>query len=232
MTDQDPATTTPASDAETKPVDAAAQGGEDTGKDTTSQESEDKGKTDKGEEDEFSSMTEEELRKAVKGLRGEIAAKRVEAKTAKAEAAKLLKEKEDAELEKKKKNGEWEKIATEKEAALQKANERAMRAEMRAYAQKEGILDLSDINNVALDGVSMDETTGEIHGAEKVIADLKKAKPHWFKGAEEQKPQSTTSKVSEPAPGKSAPPDYTSMSSEDFAKAEKEYLASVKAKNR
>ena len=197
--------------------------------------------SDDGDDDEFKGLSEE-WQKKFKGLRSEIAAKRQDVKTAreeskvaKEEAAQLRKAKEDEELEKKKKNGEWEKVAEEKDKALLKANDRTMRAELRLAAQREGILDPSDVNSVPLEGLTLDDN-GEVHGAEKLIKKLKADKPHWFKSADppaqKSDPPKSTSKGADPPPGTPAPKDLSKMTAAELDAWEKDYLREVRSARR
>lgn len=181
----------------------------------------------------------DEWRKKVKDLRLENSRRRddtkaakEEAKAAREEAASLKKLKEDEELEKKKKNGEWEEIAKQKDQALQKANERTMRAELRLYAQRAGILDPSDVNNLSLEGLTLDES-GEVHGAEKAIKKLQSDKPHWFKAAEDktgEPPKSTSSKVIEPPAGKPDKKELSDLTDAEYETEKKNFFANLRSK--
>jgi hypothetical protein len=72
--------------------------------------------------------------------------------------------------------------ADEAIAAVQAAAEqRVVRAELKALAVKSGIVDLDGLRLLDLSGVRLDET-GEVHGAEGMIAELKTRKP-WLFGA-------------------------------------------------
>jgi len=59
------------------------------------------------------------------------------------------------------------------------ANERIVRAELKAYAVKAGIVDLDGLRLLDLSGVRMTET-GDVEGAESLIANLRTAKPWLF----------------------------------------------------
>lgn len=115
----------------------------------------------------------EELPAENKTWRGKLTAERSareaserERDAAKAEAAKV---KADAEAAA---NGK----ITE---ATKKADERVIRAEMKAVAAKAGIVDLDALKLADLSKVTVDEN-GEVKGAAEVIEQLKKDKPYLF----------------------------------------------------
>lgn len=64
-------------------------------------------------------------------------------------------------------------------AATAAANERIVRAELKALAVKEGILDLDDLKLIDVAKVKIKDD-GELEGAEDVIKAFKEAKPHKF----------------------------------------------------
>lgn len=206
------------------------------------------------DDDEFGdeeSLSPEESKKLIKALRAGMAKRRqavkdskVREKKAADEAAALRKEKEDAETDRKKKNGEWESVAKdkdktieEKEKAIQRANERSIRAELRAFAIKEGIKDPSDVNHMSLEGLSIDDETGDITGAEKAIKKLKSEKPHYFKESENKddggkgKAKPTSSSLADPPEEtESKPKDLSKMSNAEFADHKKQYIADLRKK--
>jgi hypothetical protein len=194
---------------------------------------------DEGDDDEEVKGLPEKWQKKFEGLKKQVARRsedlqvaKQEVKIAKEEAAALKKAKDDEELEKKKKNGEWEQVAQEKDKALQRANERTMRAELRLFAQQEGILDPSDVNNLSLEGLTLDES-GEVHGAEKVIKKLKADKPHWFKSPEDKKvepPKSTSSPIIEPPKGKAGKGELSDLSPAEYESRKKDFISGLKAR--
>ena len=178
----------------------------------------------------------DDWKKKVKDLRLENSRRRddaktakEEAKTAKEEAAALKKAKADEETEKQKKNGEWEAIANQKDEALKKANERTMRSELKLFAQQNGILDPSDVNNLSLDGITIDDA-GEVHGAEKAIKKLKGDKPHWFKSDTPATPPAPkpTSSGAEPPPGTASAKGLSELSPKEYEERKREFMAGVK----
>jgi hypothetical protein len=59
------------------------------------------------------------------------------------------------------------------------ANERVVRAELKAHAIKAGIVDLDGLRLIDLSGVRLNEA-GDVEGAESLIASLRSAKPWLF----------------------------------------------------
>lgn len=101
---------------------------------------------------------------------------------------------EKEELEKK---GEYEKILAKAESdrkadaekfasEIAKRDRNALLAEAKVAAIKGGIIDPSDVASLDLSDLRMDES-GNIPGIEKKIAELKTAKPHWFKAEQDEK---------------------------------------------
>lgn len=177
------------------------------------------------------------LKKDISKKSEDLKTAKEEAKTAKEESAILRAAKEQEELDKKKKNGEWEEVAKKKESDLQKANERTMRAELKLIAQREGILDPSDVHTMPLDGLTMDEA-GEVHGADKVIKGLKESKPHWFKTADTKKedpkdppPKPTGSSVPPPGKGLPAKEDLSGLTRAELDARWKDYVSGVRARS-
>jgi hypothetical protein len=143
-----------------------------------------------------------------------------------------LTEKEKAEAEAQRKideeQGNWKKIAEENAAALAAKDEKILRAEVRALAIKEGIIDPKIIDRFPLDGVSMDKE-GEIVGVEKFVKDLKKNSAYLFGSPEQKSPEGTTTTT--PAPTPSSNPKSKSaleMTDEEYRKAKAEWLSGEK----
>lgn len=99
-----------------------------------------------------------------------------------------------------------------------KAEQRIIRAELKALAVKAGIIDLDGLKLVDLAGVKLNEA-GDVEGADALIEGLKKAKPYLF-GA----PASSSTAT---PPSKDPPPDKkaTEMSREEYAAARKKAIA-------
>jgi len=81
-------------------------------------------------------------------------------------------------------------------AARSAAEQRVIRAELKAVAVKSGIVDLDGLRLIDLSAVKLDET-GEVQGAETLIDDLRARKP-WLFGA--MSSSSTAKAPSEQAP--------------------------------
>jgi len=76
------------------------------------------------------------------------------------------------------------KAATEAEAkitaAAQAANERIIRAELKAAALKAGMHDLDGLKLADLSKIKLNEETGEVEGADELMAAMKESKPYLF----------------------------------------------------
>ncbi|MDE2472050.1 MAG: hypothetical protein KGL35_25800 [Bradyrhizobium sp.] len=100
---------------------------------------------------------------------------------------------------------------TEKAAQL-----RVIRAEVKAFAVKAGIVDLDGLQLADLSKVTIDDK-GEIVGAEAAIEALRKAKPYLFA-------QTTASGRQPPPSGKPAAKRATEMTPEEYSAAKRELL--------
>lgn len=99
-------------------------------------------------------------------------------------------------------------------AAQTAANERIIRAELKAEAIKAGMVDLDGLKLADLSKVKLNAETGEVEGAEALMTDLKKAKPFLF-GA----PANTShAGTKPPKPGDPEVKDARTMSKEDYVK--------------
>ena len=100
-------------------------------------------------------------------------------------------------------------------AAQAAANERIIRAELKAEAVKAGMVDIDGLKLADLSKVKLNETTGEVEGAEALMAELKKSKPYLFGD-----PGSTShTGTKPPKPGDVVVKKATEMSKEEYAKA-------------
>lgn len=153
------------------------------------------------------------------------------------EAKQKLSEKESAEREAQRQRdieqGNYKKVAEDSEKTVASMKERLMRAEVRAYAIKEGIVDPTIVDLLPLEGVSINDSL-EVVGAEKAIGKYKREKPYLFGGKQDQgtqtttqtDPQGTTSTRTTPAQsGKPAPKDALKMTDEEFQRSMNELLA-------
>jgi hypothetical protein len=106
----------------------------------------------------------------VKELRHENASYRTRAQEAAraAEEAKLAAEKATKDAE--------DRVTS----ATQAANERIIRAELKAAALKAGMVDLDGLKLADLSKVKLNDETGEVEGADELMAAMKEAKPYLF----------------------------------------------------
>lgn len=141
-------------------------------------------------------------REYVKELRHESATYRTKAQEQEA-IAKAAKEAADKAINE----------ATEKLTAAEKAaNDRIIRAELKAEALKAGMIDLDGLKLADLSKVTLDDK-GEVVGAEEMMNALKEAKPYLFgKG-------NTSSTENPPTPEKQQSKRATEMSAEEYAAA-------------
>ncbi|MDE2353839.1 MAG: hypothetical protein KGL17_02340 [Betaproteobacteria bacterium] len=97
--------------------------------------------------------------------------------------------------------------------AAKAANDRVIRAELKAAALKAGMVDLDGLKLADLSTVKINETTGEVEGAEALMEAMKKAKPYLFGAA------STSHGGTPPKPGDPKPKSATEMTAEEYAAA-------------
>lgn len=101
--------------------------------------------------------------------------------------------------------------------AENRANERVIRAELKAAALKAGMVDLDGLKLADLSTVKLNDQ-GEVEGADELMTKLKETKPYLFKQ------QNSTSNPNEPPkPGDKPPKKATEMTAEEYA-AEKKRL--------
>jgi len=134
------------------------------------------------------------------------------------EAATQRRSRQEAEAQAKTHEENAKKAAAEAEAkvtaAQTAANDRIIRAELKAEALKAGMVDLDGLKLADLSKVKLNAETGEVEGAEALMTDLKKAKPFLF-GA----PASTShAGTKPPKPGDPEVKDARTMTAEEYAK--------------
>lgn len=157
----------------------------------------------------------------VKKIHTENAARRKEAE----ELRNKLKEYEDKELAQetdlKKKIEALEKRDKQREAEygekLTASERRYVRAEVRASAIREGIIDPDDVNSMDLSDLRVDDE-GNVSGVAELIAASKERKPHWFKSAksEEKPPEKIKPVVTPGRKDGEATVDYRKVGDSDF----------------
>lgn len=108
--------------------------------------------------------------------------------------------------------------ANDKVTVAQKAaNERIIRAELKASALKAGMVDLDGLKLADLSKVKLNDA-GEVEGADELMTELKKAKPYLFANASSSNSGEPPAK--KPPEGKKA----TEMTAEEYAAAKKALL--------
>lgn len=95
-------------------------------------------------------------------------------------------------------------------AAQAAANERIIRAELKAAAIKAGMIDLDGLKLADLSKVKLGDD-GEVEGAEDLMASLKETKPYLFGES-----STTTNTDKKPAPKEPEVVDVTKMSAEEY----------------
>jgi hypothetical protein len=104
--------------------------------------------------------------------------------------------------------------ATEREkAANTAADQRVIRAEMKAAAVKAGMVDLDGLKLADLSTVKLNDQ-GEVEGADALLEALKKAKPYLFGST-----QNTSNPAKPPDPKNPVPKKAAEMTSEEYATA-------------
>lgn len=101
------------------------------------------------------------------------------------------------------------------EAAKTEADQRIIRAELKASAIKAGIIDSDALKLLDISGVRLGDA-GEVEGAEELLMKFKEAKPHFFAAATTPSTSSTArTPPAKPASGKKA----AEMTNQEFAAA-------------
>lgn len=95
-------------------------------------------------------------------------------------------------------------------AAQQAANDRIVRAELKAVAIKHGMVDLDGLKLADLSSVKLNDA-GEVEGAEELMAKLKEAKPYLFTSA-----TNTSNTNPAPKPKGDEPKDARKLSKEEY----------------
>jgi hypothetical protein len=102
--------------------------------------------------------------------------------------------------------------------AEQAANDRVLRAELKAVAAKHGAVDVADALKVLdISGVKLDEN-GDLVGADALFEAAKKAKPYLFGTT------STSSTEKPPKPGDTKPVDVRTADAKDYEAQKAAYL--------
>lgn len=114
---------------------------------------------------------------------------------------------------------EADRVRTEAEAktaeAYSRANERVIRAELKASAIKAGMIDLDGLKLADLSNVKLSDD-GEVVGADEMLTALKESKPYLFKAA------TSTTTTPTPKPSEQQPKKATEMDDKEWAAKKKE----------
>lgn len=102
-------------------------------------------------------------------------------------------------------------------AAQTAADQRVIRAELKASALKAGMVDLDGLKLADLTKVKLNDA-GEVEGADELMAEMKKAKPYLFANGSSSNTQDPPPK--DPPKGKKA----ADMTPEEYAAAKKQLL--------
>lgn len=146
----------------------------------------------------FSKEYVKELRAEAKGYRLKAAETETQKKASDDAAAKATKDAED-----------------KVKAANTAADQRVIRAELKAEALKAGMVDLDGLKLADLSKVKLSAETGEVEGATELMAQLKKDKPYLFGAA-----SSNTSNTGEkPKPKDGEKVDVTKLTPEEYKAA-------------
>lgn len=94
-------------------------------------------------------------------------------------------------------------------AAQKAANDRIIRAELKASALKAGMVDLDGLKLADLSKVKLNDA-GDVEGADALMEEMKKAKPYLFGASNTSNPSSTP-----PKPGDNAPKKVSEMTPEE-----------------
>jgi vacuolar-type H+-ATPase subunit I/STV1 len=132
----------------------------------------------------------------------------------------------------------YEQERAAKETLIQESNKRITRAELRAHAINEGIIDPEIADLIPIDKVTVD-AAGNIVGVVETIASYKLAKPNLFKSAQAQAAPAPVAKATgsaAPEPGAQPTAQSTAsdrdrikkMSKEDYAQFKRDQVAKLR----
>lgn len=104
-------------------------------------------------------------------------------------------------------------------AAIQSANDRILRAELKASAIKAGMIDMDGLKLADMSQVKLNDA-GEVEGADALMATLKETKPYLF-----QTSSTTTQTQETPPKGKPEAKKATEMTPEEYAAHKKSVIS-------
>lgn len=167
-----------------------------------------------GDPEMFSKTYVHELREEAKTYRLKAEDARRSADEAKAVADKAL---ADAKAVQDKATAD---LAAAQEAVTKSANDRVIRAELKAEAIRAGMVDLDGLKLADLSTVTLSDD-GNVVGASEMLAKLKEAKPYLFSTAFAHSSQPLPPP---PPPGKVPPKSAREMTKDEYAAAKKALL--------
>lgn len=165
----------------------------------------------------------------IRKLRSQNAKRKEELSEAKTKLADYEKEKREAQRKADEEAGNYKKIAEEQRAQLEAKNQRIIRAEAKAAAVREGMVDPSLLDELPLKELSLNED-GEVIGLDKWMDAMKKNRSYLFEKSD-KKPAGTTSEKKPPAPNPSTKAKSAlEMSPEEFEAAKADFLTEERKK--
>lgn len=171
--------------------------------------------------------------KHVKDLRGEAQRNRERAEAAETKLREREAADEAAAAQKLKDEKKFEELADKERKRAEKAeqdakdqvaarNRRIIKAEVKVLAKAAGLIDPDDVDLMALDSVKLDENDNVV-GADKIIEDFKKSKPHKF--GDPNNPRGGLGTDNPGAGGKPGDVDARKLSQKDFEELDKKLRA-------
>ena len=177
-----------------------------------------------------------ELKDLIGETREEYDARMAEFKKLRKERDDLAKQLSDIESAKLVEQGKYkelyEKEQTSRKQAEGRMREKLLRAEVRAYAIAEGILDPDMADLISVKSVKTNDETGEFENLKEAIAAHKAAKPQWYRSAAAVTAPvavSTGSSSPAPSPGVSGPLDVKKMTKEAYESYKRSYIRGLKS---
>lgn len=132
----------------------------------------------------YAGMSSEDLIAELKAAKYEAGKYRNEKNELKAKTEAYEKEKSDAEAAKMKEQGEWQKLAEQREKELtefkSKANQRAISSEIKNAAIAAGVTDAVTAKLISIDKITVNDD-GEVVGAAEAVKAFQKEHPDLFK---------------------------------------------------
>lgn len=166
----------------------------------------------------------------------EAAARREEAKREAKRAAELQARLDKIDADKLAEQGQYKELYEKSENARKQAEgrmrERLMRAELRAYAIAEGLMDPDAADLISSKEIRVNEDTGDFEGIREAVQAHKASKPHWYqtKPAVTAAPLPTTGAPSAPSPETPKAIDVRNLSKEEYARRKQDLIRSLRGR--